>query len=192
MAKQAKATLETESLDVAADRGYFNSAEILAREQAGVTVTLGATHFLMKTMPRVAPEMALHAFAYNLTRVLNIMAPGRCWWRCGDSRGSIILSPVFQDRSERSIEAPGAPSVRKNQKFSKASSPTAHRWGGDPADPRRSVFTQPKPKADLPAWPPQWRARESHYRQNAMGLSIRLLGNNQGQGPCPASEVADD
>ena len=35
-----------------------------------------ATHFLMKTMPRVATEMALHVLAYNLTRVLNIMGVG--------------------------------------------------------------------------------------------------------------------
>ncbi len=40
VAKEAKATLETESLDVVADRGYFNSAEILACERAGITVTL--------------------------------------------------------------------------------------------------------------------------------------------------------
>jgi transposase len=33
----------------------------------------GATHFLMKTLPRVASEMALHVLAYNLTRVMNIM-----------------------------------------------------------------------------------------------------------------------
>jgi transposase len=38
---------------------------------------MGATHFLMKTLPRVATEMALHVLAYNLTRVLNIMGPGR-------------------------------------------------------------------------------------------------------------------
>ena len=31
------------------------------------------THFLMKTLPRVASEMALHVLAYNLTRVMNIM-----------------------------------------------------------------------------------------------------------------------
>ena len=30
---------------------------------------MGATHFLMKTLPRVASEMALHVLAYNLTRV---------------------------------------------------------------------------------------------------------------------------
>ena len=34
---------------------------------------IGATHFLMKTLPRVASEMALHVLAYNLTRVMNIM-----------------------------------------------------------------------------------------------------------------------
>ena len=188
MAKETKTTLETDSLDVVADRGYFNSEEILACEEAGITVTLpkpqtsgnkakgrfvkadfryvsgedvyicpagerlkyyytnqehgltlrrywtnacracaikhrcttgdqrritrwehehvleavqrrldehpekmrqrretvehpfgtikarmGATHFLMKTLPRVATEMALHVLAYNLTRVMNIL-----------------------------------------------------------------------------------------------------------------------
>ena len=34
---------------------------------------MGATHFLMKTLPRVASEMALHVLAYNLTGVMNIM-----------------------------------------------------------------------------------------------------------------------
>src|SRR4051812_48946399 len=34
---------------------------------------MGATHVLMKTLPGVASEMALHVLAYNLTRVLNIM-----------------------------------------------------------------------------------------------------------------------
>jgi transposase len=188
VAKRAKATLKIENLDAVADRGYFNSEEILACEEAGITVTLpkpmtsnskaegrfgkqdfryilqedvyicpagerltysfttedrglvlrryrtpacqhcaikhscttgkgrlisrwehervleavqrrldeypekmrqrretvehpfgtikarmGATHFLMKTLPRVAAEMALHVLAYNMTRVINIM-----------------------------------------------------------------------------------------------------------------------
>jgi len=188
VAKQAKATLDVEKLDVVADRGYFDSEEILACENAGITVTLpkpmtsnskaqgrfgkqdfryvaaedvyvcpagerlshhstteenglvlrrywtnacqscaikhscttgkerritrwehehvldavqrrldehpekmrqrretvehpfgtikarmGATHFLMKTLPKVATEMALHVLAYNLTRVMNII-----------------------------------------------------------------------------------------------------------------------
>lgn len=188
MSKQAKTALQTDTLEAVADRGYFNSSEILACENAGITVTLpkpmtsgakadgrfgkqdfvylpeedvyrcpagnkltyrytreendlllrrywtyacqscaiknqcttgkerritrwehedvletvqkrldenpqamrqrretvehpfgtmkarmGATHFLMKTLPRVASEMALHVLAYNLTRVMNIM-----------------------------------------------------------------------------------------------------------------------
>jgi transposase len=188
IAKQAKAVLRTETLDAVADRGYFNSPEILACHEAGITVTLpkpmtsgaksdgrfgkqdfvyiadedvyrcpagerltyrytneedgkvlrrywttacpecplksqctkgperritrweheyvleavqqrldsnpeamrqrretvehpfgtikarmGATHFLMKTLPKVASEMALSVLAYNLTRVMNIV-----------------------------------------------------------------------------------------------------------------------
>jgi len=192
VAKETKATLQTDTLEAVADRGYFNGEEILACDQAGITVTLpkpmtsgaksegrfgkqdfvylpdadvyrcpagerlkyyytnvenglrlrrywtnacrtcalksrcttavqrritrwehehvleavqrrldenpqamrqrretvehpfgtikarmGATHFLMKTLPRVAAEMALHVLAYNLTRVMNIIGPGR-------------------------------------------------------------------------------------------------------------------
>src|ERR671930_837486 len=188
VAKQAKAVLQTETLEAVADRGYFNSPEILACHEAGIIVTLpkpmtsgaksdgrfgkqdfvylanedvyrcpagerlpyrytneeagkvlrrywttacskcplksqcttgperritrwehehllddvqrrldanpqamrkrretvehpfgtikarmGATHFLMKTLPKVAAEMALSVLAYNLTRVINIL-----------------------------------------------------------------------------------------------------------------------
>lgn len=34
---------------------------------------MGATHFLMKRLPKVASEMALHVLAYNLTRAMNIV-----------------------------------------------------------------------------------------------------------------------
>jgi transposase len=34
---------------------------------------MGATHFLMKTLPKVATEMALSVLAYNLTRLMNIV-----------------------------------------------------------------------------------------------------------------------
>ncbi len=34
---------------------------------------MGATHFQMRTLKRVATEMALHVLAYNLKRVINIM-----------------------------------------------------------------------------------------------------------------------
>ena len=38
-----------------------------------IKVRMGATHFLLKTLPEVAAEMALHVLAYNLTRVMNIL-----------------------------------------------------------------------------------------------------------------------
>ena len=34
---------------------------------------MGATHFLMRRLPKVATEMALHVLAYNVTRVMNIV-----------------------------------------------------------------------------------------------------------------------
>ena len=39
-----------------------------------IKTRMGAMHFLMKTLPRVSGEMALHVLAYNLTRVMNIVA----------------------------------------------------------------------------------------------------------------------
>jgi transposase len=40
IAKQAKAVLQADKLEAVADRGYFNSPEILACHEAGITVTL--------------------------------------------------------------------------------------------------------------------------------------------------------
>ena len=38
-----------------------------------IKMRMGATHFVTKTLPKVAAEMALHVLAYNLTRVLHIV-----------------------------------------------------------------------------------------------------------------------
>jgi hypothetical protein len=38
-----------------------------------IKARMGATQFLMKTLPRVAAEMALHVLAYILTSVLNLV-----------------------------------------------------------------------------------------------------------------------
>jgi transposase len=38
-----------------------------------IKARMGATHFQMRTLPKVATEMALAVLAYNLTRVMNIM-----------------------------------------------------------------------------------------------------------------------
>ena len=34
---------------------------------------MGATHFQMRTLKRVATEMALHVLAYNLKRAMSIL-----------------------------------------------------------------------------------------------------------------------
>ena len=56
-------------------------ARRLRRETAehsfGTLMRTGATHFLMKRLPKVTTEMALHVLAYNLTRVINIMSSQR-------------------------------------------------------------------------------------------------------------------
>jgi hypothetical protein len=62
MAKRAKATPETDNLDVVADRGYYSSEEILACENEGVIVTLpkpmtwGAKRFGKQDFRYVAEE----------------------------------------------------------------------------------------------------------------------------------------
>ena len=38
---------------------------------------MGATHFLCKTLPKVATEMALSVLTYNITRVINIIGVAR-------------------------------------------------------------------------------------------------------------------
>ena len=40
---------------------------------ATLKMRMGATHFLCKTLPKVATEMALCVLGYNLTCVLNIV-----------------------------------------------------------------------------------------------------------------------
>lgn len=40
---------------------------------ATTKAAMGSTHFKMKTLKRVATEMALHVLAYNLKRVMAIL-----------------------------------------------------------------------------------------------------------------------
>ncbi len=47
--------------------------EVVEHPFGTIQLRMGATHFLLKTLPKVTCEMALHVLAYNLTRVLNIL-----------------------------------------------------------------------------------------------------------------------
>ena len=53
------------------------SANAAAQEFRSIKMRMGATHFLMKTLPKVATEMALAVLGYNLTRVINIVGVAR-------------------------------------------------------------------------------------------------------------------
>ena len=48
-------------------------AETVEHPFGTLKMRMGATHFLMKRLPKVVTEMALHVLAYNLTRVMNIV-----------------------------------------------------------------------------------------------------------------------
>lgn len=47
--------------------------EVVEHPFGTLKMRMGATHFLMKTLPKVATEMALCVLGYNLTRVINIV-----------------------------------------------------------------------------------------------------------------------
>ena len=54
-------------------RGMRQRREAVEHPFGTIKLRMGATHFLMKRLPKVASEIALHVLAYNLTRVLNIL-----------------------------------------------------------------------------------------------------------------------
>jgi transposase len=56
---------------------------------ATLKMRMGATHFLMKRLPKVAAEMALHVLAYNLTRVMNIIGVQRLLAGCGHALAAV-------------------------------------------------------------------------------------------------------
>jgi hypothetical protein len=53
---------------------------------------MGATHFLTKTLPKVAGEMALSVLAYNLTRVMNIVGTKPLMAAMSPETGPVLAS----------------------------------------------------------------------------------------------------
>ena len=53
--------------------GALCSIPCWSMRPAKLKARMGATHFLTKTLPKVAAEMSLSVLAYNLTRVMNIV-----------------------------------------------------------------------------------------------------------------------
>jgi Transposase DDE domain len=49
--------------------------EVVEHPFGTIKMHMGATHFLMKRLPKVASEMALHVLAYNLKQGRSPQAP---------------------------------------------------------------------------------------------------------------------
>jgi transposase len=93
MAREAKAVLEVEKLDAIADRGYFSGEEILACEQAGISVTLpkpmtsgakadgrfGKQDFVYRPKEDVYRCPAGETLKYRYTNVENGLTLRRYW-----------------------------------------------------------------------------------------------------------------
>jgi hypothetical protein len=114
-----------------------------------IKARMGATHFLMKTLPRVAAETALHVLAYNLTRVMSIIgvqpAPG-------SDDGTVVtdvrLSPVAEPPKTAGIR------IRSTSKQKSRQSRQNDQKRHLPKIATRqcfcqSVFTRPRPIRDM-------------------------------------------
>ena len=83
----------------------------------------------MKTLPRVASEMALHVLAYNLTRVMNIMGirPLMAAMRaypCGSGSLAVILKVAIFDSGRDHLSGTGNPRGRCS------AAPPGRDWSG--------------------------------------------------------------
>jgi sugar diacid utilization regulator len=72
-ASSFEVTSEEAARDPTMLEGCTGPIEFDGKRVLCVGARMGATHFLMKSFPRVAAEMALNVLAYNLTRLMNIL-----------------------------------------------------------------------------------------------------------------------
>ena len=47
--------------------------EVVEHPYGTIKMRMGVTHFLCKTLPKVATEMALCVLTYNLARIINLL-----------------------------------------------------------------------------------------------------------------------
>ena len=66
-------TFEDHIRDTMVAGAGLNRRETVEHPFGTIKARMGATHFQMRTLPKVATEMAFAVLAYNLTRVMNIM-----------------------------------------------------------------------------------------------------------------------
>src|SRR6476660_7721076 len=89
VANEAKAALDVEKLDAVADRGYFNSEEILTCEEAGITVTLPKP---MTSNSKAEGRFGKQDFRYMAEEDLYVCPAGeRLTYRFTDEENGLVL-----------------------------------------------------------------------------------------------------
>jgi hypothetical protein len=167
--------------------------EIAEHPFGTMKMRMGATHFLMKTLPKVATEMTLCVLTYNLTR-LNIQSDALEHRWCaratrsyqGIGAGTHLATPTEMGmRRPRIVRGPVQDALSAIF-FQSASGARL----GAPAGvhiPGSDIFTQPRPKPDVAdlsfdhlvgageqrGWDNEWRFPKSRPSQ---GTRSRTLG----------------
>lgn len=114
-----------------------------------IKARMGATHFQMRTLPKVATEMALAVLAYNLTRVMNILGVKAAHRSDAGVRGCVCPATArarSPDRSRRPVRV-----RRRDPTQNRLRTADIGHSGRDLARATglRRVCTQPRPKAAL-------------------------------------------
>src|SRR5262249_19900751 len=112
VAKQTKDVLETESLDVVADRGYFNSAEILACEKASITVTLPKP---LTSNAKADGRFGKQDFRYVADEDVYICPAGeRLAYRYTNEENGLVLRRYWTNAARAAPSSTAAPPARSD------------------------------------------------------------------------------
>ena len=96
VAKETKATLGVDKLDAVADRGYFNSEEILACEEAGITVTLPKP---MTSNSKAEGRFGKQDFRYVAEEDVYVCPAGeKLTYRYTTEENGLVAAPLLDQR----------------------------------------------------------------------------------------------
>ena len=110
MAKQTKAALEADELDAVADRGYFSSEEILACEEAGITVTLPKP---LTSGSKAKGRFVKQDFRYVAADDVYLCPAGeRLVYHYTNQEKGLVLAPLLDERLPGCASRGGAPPAR--------------------------------------------------------------------------------
>ena len=113
---------------------------------------MGATHFLTKTLPKVATEMALSVLAYNLTRVMNIVGVKPLIAAIGRLRRPSVAGCASSEPLRMRSDAPRLLPDRNRKNMLETAALRCDRPVKAARHLLRRVITRPRPGPDLAKW----------------------------------------